>query len=259
MLLGNYSIINNLCGRAHSGISNPYNFIGPHKMMGIYAPSQYESTLSQLQKGSIPAGTEPPYSLLIAIKGGGLSSTTYLAGNATITGSSAMGINIASNLAGVGDITSAMGLISSLATTLSGTGDLTASMVSSLSMAANLAGSGDITGALNLLVEITVSMGGSGTLTSNLTGTATLEASITPFTTLSPENLASAVLGSLIEGSYTFQDCIKILTAVAAGKTTIIDLGGGSATVTFRDINDTEDRVVADMTNSERDTVTITT
>jgi hypothetical protein len=92
-------------------------------------------------------------------------------------------------------------------------------------------------------------------------GTATaygwLEGDITPFTTLSPENLAASVWGSLLEGNYTAQDLMKILVAVAAGKTNITDLGGGLATVEFRDLQDTLNRVVADMTNSERTDVTL--
>jgi hypothetical protein len=38
---------------------------------------------------------------------------------------------------------------------------------------------------------------------------------------------------------------------------TITDLGGGLATVNFRDISDTKNTVVADMTNSERTDVTL--
>ena len=61
----------------------------------------------------------------------------------------------------------------------------------------------------------------------------------------------------VLEGAYTAGEMLKLLTAVAAGKSTIVDLGGGLATVTFRDINDTVDRVQADMTDSERTSVTL--
>lgn len=102
---------------------------------------------------------------------------------------------------------------------------------------------------------------------------------ITPFTELSPENLASAVWNAvassvnnagtmgeklndagsasnpwteIIEGTYTAADIMKILAAVSAGKTTITDLGSGNATVTFRNLGDTKDRSVFDMVGSER-------
>jgi hypothetical protein len=51
---------------------------------------------------------------------------------------------------------------------------------------------------------------------------------------------------------------MQILVAVAAGKTIITDLGGGNATVEFRNLQDTLSRVTADMVGSERDNVTIT-
>jgi hypothetical protein len=63
---------------------------------------------------------------------------------------------------------------------------------------------------------------------------------------------ASDVWSALAEGNYTYAQVMQILSAVAAGKT---DITG--STVTFRDINDTADRVVAEMTGSERTTVTL--
>jgi hypothetical protein len=60
-----------------------------------------------------------------------------------------------------------------------------------------------------------------------------------------------------IESGYTAAQILRILAAVAAGKTNIIDLGGGAATVEIRDLGDTKNRVVAGMTDSERSTVTL--
>ena len=62
---------------------------------------------------------------------------------------------------------------------------------------------------------------------------------------------------TMVDGTFTMKDVLKILVAVAAGKTSITDLGGGAATVTFRDLSDTEDRVIADMADSERTNVTL--
>ena len=61
-----------------------------------------------------------------------------------------------------------------------------------------------------------------------------------------------------IEGPLDARDAIRVLLAIAAGKTTIINNGGGLAQVKFRDTTDTVDRVVADMNNSNRTNVTIT-
>jgi hypothetical protein len=63
---------------------------------------------------------------------------------------------------------------------------------------------------------------------------------------------AADVWSSVIEGSYTAQDILKILAAFSAGKTTIVPIAPAQATVTFRDINDTRDTIVATMDENER-------
>lgn len=68
---------------------------------------------------------------------------------------------------------------------------------------------------------------------------------------------STATLTSLVEPGITVEETLRILLAVAAGKTTIVDLGGGSASVVFRDTNDTKNRLSAGMTGSERTTVTL--
>lgn len=261
MLIANYSYINQICGHNHSGITNPVWIISPHAMRGYYALQPVIDTngFSINNKDSFPTGTNHPYSIMMGDKGALLSATTQVNGVGAVTGNAAMGINIeSSDLNGSGTISNAaLSLVTQIAATLAGVGALTGSMVGTLQMAANLAGSGDIVGAMGLIANISTTLTGSGALVGALRGTASLEADITPFTTLSPENLATAVWAKALEGTYTAGDIMRLLSAVAAGKSTIVDLGGGAATVTFRDINDTEDRVIADMQDSERDTVTL--
>jgi hypothetical protein len=60
-----------------------------------------------------------------------------------------------------------------------------------------------------------------------------------------------------IESGYTAAEILRLLAAVAAGKTTITDLGGGLAEVVFRDVNDVKPRITADMTGSERTAVVV--
>lgn len=55
-----------------------------------------------------------------------------------------------------------------------------------------------------------------------------------------------------IETGLTPKQALRVLTAVLAGKTAIVDHGDGTATVTFRDINDLADRVTAEIEGSER-------
>lgn len=64
---------------------------------------------------------------------------------------------------------------------------------------------------------------------------------------------------SVIESGYTAGEILKVLAAFAAGKTSITPLGGGDATVVFRDLGDTKDRIEAGMEGSERTTITLDT
>lgn len=69
--------------------------------------------------------------------------------------------------------------------------------------------------------------------------------------------LGAAAGTRLVEGSYTHDDLVRLNSAVQLGKTTIVP-GSPGATVTFRDVNDSVDRVVADMDGSERSSMTLT-
>lgn len=83
--------------------------------------------------------------------------------------------------------------------------------------------------------------------------------SIRSFVPIKTETVGSAgdPWDTLIETGYTAKQIMRILAAIATGKTDINNLGGGNATVAFRDINDTKDRVTANMTGSERTSVTL--
>lgn len=67
-----------------------------------------------------------------------------------------------------------------------------------------------------------------------------------------------AVLTGPVETGINFAQSLRILLAVAAGKTRIEDLGGGNARVEFDAAGGTDVRVQADMTGSERSDVTLT-
>ena len=62
----------------------------------------------------------------------------------------------------------------------------------------------------------------------------------------------------VIEGGYTAGDILRILAAVAAGKTHIVKTGPHRATVTFDAIDESGTVVSAEMDRSERTDVTLT-
>ena len=61
----------------------------------------------------------------------------------------------------------------------------------------------------------------------------------------------------IIDGSYTAEQIMRMLASVMAGKSTIVDNGDNTAIVIFRDLNDTTDRVTAEMEGSERVNITL--
>lgn len=77
------------------------------------------------------------------------------------------------------------------------------------------------------------------------------------FSTSSGSGSSSNVWEQVIEGTYTAEQIMRMLASVMAGKTNITDNGNNTATVVFRDLSDTEDRVTAEMTGSERTNITL--
>lgn len=61
----------------------------------------------------------------------------------------------------------------------------------------------------------------------------------------------------VIEGGYTAEQIMKMLASVMAGKSTIVDNGNGSATIVFRDLNDTVDRITTNVVGSNRGNATL--
>lgn len=71
-------------------------------------------------------------------------------------------------------------------------------------------------------------------------------------------NAMLLALTGAIDGTYTMTDILKILAAVAAGKTRITNLGSGNAHVEFDHIDESGVAVAAEMTGSVRSDVTLT-
>jgi len=63
---------------------------------------------------------------------------------------------------------------------------------------------------------------------------------------LSGHDPGATLIGTVSEGGYDLQEMIRIISAALAGKSS----GGGSSEITFRDLNDTKDRIVATVSAS---------
>jgi hypothetical protein len=210
----------------------------------------------------IPSGYRNPGAWMMPQKPGALSSRSRIVGSGTVSSASAQAARelIATlNVGGSGGVTSApLGLIISLLATITGSGGVSSATASALtSLVATLTGSGGVSSAaIQGLAALAASLSGSGSINANNTALMDLTATIRGYGDLTPEGLRDAVWNAALDGTVSAAEIMRLLAAVAGGKTTIVDLGGGLATVTFRDLNDTTDRVVADMTDSERTSVT---
>jgi hypothetical protein len=92
---------------------------------------------------------------------------------------------------------------------------------------------------------------GSGSVAQALPKANARVAALIQVNTLSQDAVTGAVLEAPVEGSISLKEALRLLLAVAVGKTTI-----SGSTVTFRDLADTKARITASMTGSERTTIT---
>lgn len=278
-LIGNYSLIAKSPGRFRAGVVNcdrsDYNTAGPSRNM-----------FQRFAKfNSVPSGGT---GWVIAQTPGGLASFTDMQGLITSSALLAAARNIGATISASVSITNAqLDQIANLGSSIAASGSFTnAQLAAVAAAAASLSASIGITSAqLGAIVGLSASLSASISLTnSNNFATASLSASISSQTALSPETLAASLWNSLassynvagtmgeklndagsasnpwtevIEGSRTAQEVMRILLAVAAGRTTITDLGGGSAEVAFRDQANTKNRVFSNLTGSQRTSVTL--
>lgn len=71
-----------------------------------------------------------------------------------------------------------------------------------------------------------------------------------------PAGISTAdIMNTVVEGTFTLQDVLRIMASAQAGK---LD-GGGTGTLTFRDLSDTLDRIIAtvDLATGDRDAITL--
>jgi hypothetical protein len=203
-----------------------------------------------------------------------------LNGNGNLNGQIAGALQAIASLSGSGNITGAIKATVGLIASLNGTSELNSFIIGNWSMITNLVGNSNLTA--NVLAKAFLDaniVSANNLVLNNGAVVGNLGANISSFSELSPESLASAVWSALasqynqsgsmgeklngagsagnpwtevIEGTYTAAEVMRLLASVAAGKTDIVDNGNGSATVKFRDVNDTVDRVVVEMQGSKR-------
>lgn len=178
----------------------------------------YFSEVPMQKFSAVPVGYLPPYCWVIPRTSGGLGSTGKIKGVGTLTPP---------------DIQ----LIKSIAATIAGTGAITPPILeATYGIFATLSGSGAITDA-------------------DMNALAVLEAEITPFTGLTPENIASGILDDQnVETGLTVRQALRLLAAALAGELS----GAAGTTITIRNaVADDKDRIIATVdSNGNRSAIT---
>lgn len=289
-LIGNYTVLNKSYARFINGTSTTGAYAANTKSNWTDSNTSFAKNINTFpKKSSIPYGYNVGEALIISRSSGGIASVNQMHGYGALTATAIQARMSQADLTGTGNISSAqISSLIKLIASLSGTGDLTASLGILTGMISTATGVGDISGNLSAIVKMSALLSGSGSVTADLKGTGSLSASIIigasgylsqddinrltegVWNALAASFNTSGTMGEklngagsagnpwteLIETGFTAKDILRVLSSIAVGKTSITDLGGGNATVVFRDINDTKDRVTANMTGSERTSVT---
>jgi hypothetical protein len=264
MLLGNYSPFNRLPLRARTGTTtagasfafSPGNYACPGWSHMIWQdgsnaalpeigyPSGYYDRAFKMPLGLSSTSTKTQYisgmSALITINGGAT-------GIRAVPGAGLSTITI--------DASGGGGLV------VSGEGYSTFTINATADILAQILGIGSTTITISANADTLTALGwADGSATITIDGSATprgigwVEGTTDYSVAVTPESIAQATWEEEIENSYTAKEAIRIVLATLAGKVS----GAGTSTITFRDINDSKDRLVADVDGTgNREAITI--
>lgn len=239
-LLGNGTLAHKIPGRFLGGAT-----LAPERANFNKTSAERNSFVGGIPPiGSTPNGYTWPYAWVNAAKDGAVSSYNLVGGTASVAAQLTAARLSSATLSGSGEVASAsLAVLTQLAALAAGAGEITDAEVAAVSrMTAALSAAGTVEAQISAIIPVLAALSGSGSISPNLTGRARLEADIQPFTELSPQALAQAVLdGNDIETGYSLREAMRLVLAAMAGKIS----GAGGSTITIRDINDLRDRIVA--------------
>ena len=202
----------------------------------------------QFRKAAIPTGYGPGTAIMLPIKSGELGAVR-IDGLGTVT-AAALSAMIASlnAIAGTSTVTgnaNAIGLIT-IAGTSAGVATVTANTLVAASMSGAIAGVATILANLGAVIPCAATSAGVASSSVNLKGTGRLGGTISIgasgyLSNDDVERLAEAVAGTAIETGYDLQQALRLILSAVAGKVS----GAATTTVTFRNVTDDKNRIVA--------------
>lgn len=235
-LLGNYTVLAKNPGKAFSGSTISDNRSQSSKSGANRC--RFVGWASYSSLSATPNGYLSPYSWILPIDPGGMSSYTLIRGDSSTTAAGALGRNIDALLDGSSSVTATAQLVVSAIATINGSSSVSANVVAVLNAAASIDGTSTTTGILIADGYAVATLDGFSSLTLTTYATGTLSAEITPFSTLSPESLAASVWASLAadnSGAGSMGEALsfahialrnKTVTDPTAGTITIYDTDG---------------------------------
>lgn len=237
---------------------------------------------STWEQCAFPVGYNTEAAYWPAYMTGGLGASA-IGGTGTLS-AIALAVRLATaDLSGSGDLDATGSLIVQAVAALTGSGGITAaSLQAFLQAVADLSGSGDLTATATGLGAVIAALTGTGTaegstatalgeldadLTVTGTGLTTSNVGQAVWSALATANNAPGTMGELlnnsgaggnpwatvIEGSYTAEQMLRLIAAALLGKATAT-----ATTYTVRDLADTLNRIIADVdADGNRTTVTL--
>lgn len=209
MLLGNRTVLQKSPATFRNGTSTAgayaanviNNLTQSGRNKNIYVNSG-EQTINR--SNAVPMGYTHPYNFVMPLKNGGIASFKNISAALSSSMDIAGGVNADATLSALMVLSSAdMGLIVSAIANLSASISVTnAELAAVLNMVANgLSATGDLnTPILGAIAGIIADLQANGTISSAsmINSAGFMSSEITPYTTLSPESLAAALLNALL-------------------------------------------------------------
>lgn len=235
-LLGNYSVLAKNPGRAFAGSTISGDRSQSNKSGADRC--RFAGWASYSSLSATPNGYLPPYSWVLPIDPGGMSSYTLIVGSGDLAAAGAMGVNGVAVVAGSSALVAVGELVVSAVATVNGSSSVSANVVAVLNAATTVDGSSTTTGLLIADGFAVAALAGSSSLSLTSYATGTLEAEVSPFSVLSPESLAASVwsaaaaenasVGTMGEALSFAQIMLrnKVVTDPSAGTITVYDVDG---------------------------------
>jgi hypothetical protein len=184
----------------------------------------------------------------------GFEISAALVGETVTAGSLAGALTAAASLVGDTQLTGGITGLRAVSANLSGQTAVNADIIGAWFAAGDLLAAGNLAGAANALAHISSLVSGQTALTATPLATGGMGAVISSDVSgeLTASSIVQALMAHEIESGYSFETVMQLIAAIQAGKTSIVDHGNGTATVTFRNLPDTGDQAVFEVDGSER-------